>query len=249
MSDLLSRLPTVADTQREMLPLLRDKASDATEDANGTASSMLSGCLRLLAVAKFALDSDVAGFRTLLRESAGLIAGLFDRFDRGQLIDPSYVSMIQYKSLFDSLATADYDFATTFAQKIGGRPELEKKYDHVFTRTIGYALKHTVLNSSPECTEAVQAFTTACEKQGGKSYRGYANAMAAISVTDSSWFNEAVTQLIQAHRRLSGGRNMFANEPDEVICTWGLGLVNLATHRGLSGTVDYPAIPRQLSAE
>jgi hypothetical protein len=177
----------------------------------------------------------------LLKES------LIDRCDAGEPIgDGSYASMMAYRDLFDALACADFELAHRFAMKIGGRTKLERRFDHPFTRDIGYALKYLVLLPNDQATNAINAFRTRCAGKGSGSYAGYATCMEGILNGSADLFAEGVREILRVHKRLSSTGHMFSLTPDEVICTWGLGLVNLGFSRGLSAHFESPFIPQAL---
>ncbi len=130
MSGLKQRLPSLAERRRRRLDQLRANQSESVKDANGSASNMLAGALRFLAVAEYVLNKDVKKFQSYLSESAELRCRLFQRYDAGDRISPSYVSMLAYKYLFAALAAGDNSIAKDLAARMGGRQEIEAEYDH-----------------------------------------------------------------------------------------------------------------------
>ncbi len=248
MAGLAQRLEAVARDRQTMVDRWRARLSDPRENATGTASNTLAGHLRLLAIAAYALDRDVRRFRLLLGESASLVASLYDRFDSGEPIDESYVSWMGYKALFDALACGDGALATRLAAKLGGRPQIERKHDAPFTRAIASALKHVVLGAGPDVLPAVAAFAEVCRGKGNAAFAGYAAGLQAIVDADAGAVEAAVAVVLAAHPGLCSRGRMFDLTPDEVICTWALGVVNLAVSRGMPVRVDHPLVPVALVA-
>ncbi len=246
MSDLPERLESVALVLRPAMELARSRLHDPFHDRVGDAAISLVGDLKFFAIVAFAIDHDVERFRALLRESAMQKEDVYDRFEAGEPIDGSYVSLFGYKSLFDALASGDLTLAARFASKLGGRPQIERKHDHPFTRAVGPALKHLVLASGPEASPAVAAFAEACGKKGHGDYAGYPVCMRAILDRDSEAFSAGAAAVLACHKKLCRPGRMFDLGPDEVICTWLLGLANLAVSRGLSVSIDHPYVPRAL---
>jgi hypothetical protein len=249
MAGLIGRLEAIAGERQPLVEQAKANLSDAKANRTGAVTSSLAGDLRLLAVAAFALAGDVEKFRLLLRESALLRESLFDRFDAGEPVDESYVSMIAYKNLFDSLACADIDLARRFAAKLGGRLGIEKRHDHKFIRAIGYALKYVVLAPNDHAADAVATFWQECNAKGNSSYAGYAQCMKAVLDAEAASFHQGLEALLRNHKALCSRGRMFDLTPDEIICTWGLGLTNLAAARGLQVKVDHVYIPRALVNE
>lgn len=242
---LRERLPTLIEQQGDREPRLRAQLAHPVLGANGVAADMLAGHLRFLAVAAFALDGDVSKFRSLMREAVCLRLQLFERFDVGEPISPSFVSMLAYKDLFGALAVGDISLAVRFAQRMGGRQKIEQEYDNRFTRGFGYALKWLVLGSN-DARRAIGEFRVECAKT--KSYLPYADCLEAIATLNSMGLEAALKGIAKAHKRLSASGSMFHLTEDEIVCTWGLGLANLAAQRGLSVGIDNAFIPRELLA-
>src|SRR4029079_16897161 len=103
---LRDRLPMLLEMRKEHLHVLRTNATDPAKDESGTATSSLQGTLRFIGVAEVAVCKDVGSFRCHLGEVAELGLRLIERYDEGDGIDPSYVSLLRYKDIFNALAAA-----------------------------------------------------------------------------------------------------------------------------------------------
>jgi len=239
-------LRDLIEADRTDLPVLRANAADPTQDAKGDTSDMLGITLRGLGIFEYALYKDEAALRSRLTESVTIAISLFDRFERGEPIDASYLSMLAYKDLYDALALGDMHLARSLAQKMGGRKEIERQHNHPFDRAMGYALRAFVLRDREEMQVRTEAFRERCEKRGGKYFRGYASVFEAILEGDSRKANAGFVELLKGHRRMSTGNGVFRFTPDADLCVWGLGLANLARHHGLDIKISDPLIPSEL---
>ena len=71
--------------------------------------------LRFAGVAEYVANSNVEAFKKYLQEAARIKLKLIMRFDGGEPISESYVSMLSYKSLFNALASGDFVLAISRA--------------------------------------------------------------------------------------------------------------------------------------
>jgi len=247
MGDIESRLVELYEIESEDLPLLRSNAFDDTKDREGSSSSVLADSLRFVGVAEYVLNGDIASFRSKLGEAANLRLQLFQRYESGDPISKSYVTMLSYKSVLDALAAGDFSLAHDLASKMGGRDSLEREYDHPFDYALGYAIRAIVLGEEVEIPERIQAFRAECVKPGNANFLPYADLFAAIATAgDADAANHSLKQLVDAHKKESKERGVFKDSEDEVLCVWGLGVANLARHRGLAVDPVPPLIPENL---
>jgi hypothetical protein len=126
MSGIEKRLPMLLEMRKKHLKQLYVNQSDPAKDKSGSATNSLVGTLRFLAVADYVLKKDIVGFRSKLSEAAGLRSKLFNRFDAGEAISPSYVSMLSYKALCNALASGDLQLANELANHMGGATRLSE---------------------------------------------------------------------------------------------------------------------------
>jgi len=246
MSETKERFAERLQMEEEDLPFLRANASDEDKNKNGSASNVLAGAVRYLGVANYVLHHDVETFKTHLSEAATYRLKLFERFDQGDPISRSYLSMLSYKALFSALGAGDMDLAKSLASRMGGRDEIEREHDHIFDRTLGYALKAFVLGDKEAMHERAETFSKECEKKGNTYFRGYAHVFDAILEGNSDKANSGFAELISGHRKMCTGRGIFKDSEDEVLCVWGLGLANLAISHGLALNISDPLIPSDL---
>jgi len=245
MPGLIDRLPMLVEIWNEDRDIIRANAEDPVKDRNGMCSSSLVSDLRGFAVADFMLKHDIASFRSQLSESAEIYLHMFERFDRGEPIDPSYIAMLAYKELFNALAAGNLSLAKSFASHMGGRDKIEKEHDHPFDYAMGYTLRAFVLGDLPEMQKWQPLFEAVCHKHFVDCL-GYATVFQAMLTGNPDLANQGMQSIINGHKKQSKGRGVFADTDDEMLCIWGLGMANLARSRGLSVESVPPLIPNEL---
>lgn len=225
---------------------VRKNAEDVTKDRQGSSSTALASCLRFFGVTEYLVYNDIKSFKTNLTECARIYHELFVRYNSGEPISDSYVSMTSYIHLFDALAVGDLQQAKEFAALMGGRHEIEKKNDHPFDYAFGYVLKAFVLNNRPDMERYCEEFCEVCRGDGNFDFAGYGEMFQAILDIDSKKAKIAVTSIVKGHLKQSKGRGVFKYNDDERLCIWGIGIVNLARHYGLEVSPLPPLIPANL---
>lgn len=246
MSISVEKLARLAETDRSDLDLLRKKVQDGARDKNGSASCALAGALRLVAVADYLSSHDVAAFRLGLSEAAELYCRLFARFDAGEAISPSYVSMMSYKELLNALAAGNDELARSFAERMGGRQAVETEYDRPFDIALGYSLKSLLASDNAGAKRWIDEFAASCQEAESRDFQGYAKVLRAILDKDGESVSSGLADVIVGHKRQSKGSGLFKDTEDELLCVWGIGLANLAHMCGVPVHVDDPLIPADL---
>ena len=246
MSGIADRLSMLVEINSEDRQIVRANAEDPEKDRKGSCSSMLALQLQFFAVADYSLKGDVASFKAKLSEAAQIRDSMFTRFERGEPIGDSYVTMLSYKALFNALAAGDMEVAKSLAAHMGGRDALEKKHNHPFDYAMGYTLRAFVLKDSEQMQEWSPKFVAACKKTRMTDFSGYAQVFQAILADDTESANEGVKAIVKGHQKQSKGRGVFANTEDEVLCVWGIGMANLARMHGLELKAVPPLIPQDL---
>jgi len=199
-----------------------------------------------LAVADYVVHKNVTAFRRQLSEAAALRITLLERFDGGEAISPSYVSMMTYKPLLGALAANNEAVAQTLASRMGGREAIEREYDRVFERAFGLCLKSILAKDASTAQGAMQAFEHACKQRGNVDFQGYAYALRCIVNNESHLLQEAFEEIIAGHRRQSVRRGLFHQTEDEMLCVWGVGVANLAQWNGLPAPAPSALLPGDL---
>lgn len=229
--------------RRKHLQVLRANASSPEKDRDGTATGSLIGTVRFLAIASYVLDGDARAFKAGLVEAADLQKRLFDRFDAGESISPSYVSMLTYTALFDALAAGHPEEAHALAERMGGRESLENEYDRPFDIAMGYALKSVVTGDRDAAVRYIAVLERACEDRENADFAGYPGVLGAIVRRDIDIAESALDAVIAGHKRQVKGAGLFRDTEDELLCVWGVGVVNLARMQGLALRPRDPLIP------
>lgn len=243
---MMVRLEQLLQIELEDLPGLLEKAADPEENRVGVYTRSISASYRFQAVASWALHQDSANLRRHLRHSIELRLELVARFERGDPIPESFVSMLLYKSLFDALASGDLELSRKMASAMGGRDKIEREHDHPFDYALGYTLKYFTLEDRPQMDRWAAEFARVCEEQDNADLRGYAEAFTAILAGDDRSLDAAFKNIIAGHKRQSKGNGVFRDTEDELLCVWGVGLANLAKRHGRAVSVDDPLLPAAL---
>ena len=213
---------------------------------DGSAADSLAGSLRFLGVADYVLDKNVAAFRGQLSEAAMLRLKLFERFDAGEPISPSYVSMMAYKALLNALAAANEEMAQSLAEHMGGREAIEAEYDRRFDRAFGYCLKSIVVHDATAARQALQDFEKACKEPENGDFKGYVKALSSIIDRTANVLPHAFEEIVAGHKKQSVGTGLFKDTEDEVLCVWGVAIANLARWNGLPVPSANPLLPSEL---
>lgn len=234
---------------QEDIPLLRIKAADRNKDSKGIEASNYAMSLRGIGILEYVLHHDINQFKASLVEAAKIRLDLLRRYESGEPIDKSYITMINYQSLFNALAAADFDLSYEIALIIGGRDKIEKAFDHPFDSAFGYTLKWFVLQDRQNMEHWLELFRETCMEKAPAGFAGYVELFEAILTNKSSESSDAVQVIIKGHEKMSKGRGIFALSDDKYLCIWGIGMVNLARNYGLDVPEVSPLIPSDLLIE
>lgn len=245
MPKLRERLHALRELRLKNKDILYRNAADPHLDRTGSSSTGLMHFLRFQAVAAFVLDNDIQQFQTGLQQAGKIRLSLFERFDRGEPISPSVVTLLAYKELFDLLAARAFETAHELACKMENRHDVSKKENHPFDRALGHALQSLILQK-PEVTDAIGQLHEICARTTNQDFRGYPRAFQAIhEMRPLPELQDCLANILHGHKKQST-RGVFADTLDEILPLWPLGLVNLARQRGLPLSVDHPLLPREL---
>lgn len=238
-----------ASMQLENVPYLRQKMADPAIDPSGSVISNLLLALEFIGIADFVVHNDVAMFKQRLTESASLKKSMFERFNAGQPIDESYVSMLAYTSLFTALAVGNHALASELAALMGGRDALEREFDHPFDRALGYTLKAFVQKDRDLAGIWLPKFSEICQKRENINFRGYVRVFEGIDKGDLATAQTGLDEIAATHRAECKGSGIFRDSPDELLCVWGIAVANLARFNGLNVESTSSLIPDVLLVE
>ncbi len=231
---------------RERLSIARHNANDKAKDCAGMGTSLLAMHLRGLGILEYLVNDNIEKYQHCLQECATLELSLVHRFESGEPISESFVSILLYQELFTALASSNLELSVRFAHAVGGRKEIEKHHDHPFDRAMGYALKALVLDTADkaERIHTLKFRTQSVKKEAN--FQGYASVMEAIASKDQQALDSAYPHLLKNHKSHSKAGGTFSNVTDKHLSIWGIGLANLAISRGLTVSIDDPLLPQDL---
>lgn len=241
-----AKLAKVADAERQDVDFLRKKAADSAKDVKGTVANNLAGALRLVGVADYVVGNSPDLFKAGVSEAATLRSRLFERFDAGDGVSPSYVSMLAYKALLNALAAGNEQVARSLASRMGGRSDVEREYDRPFDVAFGYALKSIVLSDFESASQWVDALDVECKDAENTGFVGYAQVLRAILNASQADANAGLKEIVAGHERQCSGKGLFKDTEDELLCVWGVAVANLARMRGVQVGPVEPLIPADL---
>lgn len=219
---ILDRISILLQERQEDLPFLIE-GTEACED--GSMRDMLAGELRFIAVCKLRLEGDSTAFRSGIEKGLSVTEALFDEFDAGRPVDDSFVTYTQFHWVLDAFAAGLIDDGIRFARKLGRRPSAERKNDSMFVTEMGRAICEMVDNKPPQNSLRKQLV--------GSAFEGYWSVLCAIHTGDAIAVSQGMDEVLKRHEELCRAGEEFADTPDELVCMWGLGLMNYARHKGI----------------
>ncbi len=246
MKKMIEKLSDRLEMDIEDLPTLY-KNAEKKDDKTGIASSMLVLTLRFIGIAEYIVEHNVLSFKNRLNESSSLMKDLFERFNSGEPIDESFVAMLSYKELFNSLAAGNFELAQSLASLMGGRDAIEKDHDHPFDYALGYTLRAAVLNRADELNYRIKEFESITDESENKDFRGYTVSFKGILSRNDSITNEGLKLIVEGHKNQCKRGGVFASSiADKALCVWGIGMANLARFYSIESTSTPPLIPDDL---
>jgi hypothetical protein len=254
--ELIKRWSKILQNTIKMNSALYERYQDPIRNAEAAFNSSLSMNYRELAVLDYLLNHNIVGFAENLRIGVPFKMELFERYDKGEPmhLDASPVSMYSFKELFCALASGDMELAKTFANHMGGRPEVEDEFDDEFMLSMGYSLKYAVENNTAELQPWLSRLKEFCynPKHEMKEFIGYPLVLEALMERNLERANLAFNVLLEGHRKKCSSNKgpnygpYFYDSPDADLFVWGIGLANLCRHYGLAVQIHDPLIPDEL---
>jgi hypothetical protein len=255
-AQLIKRWGDILEEIKNDIPRRYEFYKDPTRNYKGGFCSTLQSDYRDFAVLDYLLNQDITSFKENLRNGIPFRIELFTIYDNGEPmhLDASPVSMQTFKVLFDALASGDMELAKTFANYMGGRPEVEDEFDDEFILSMGYSLKYATENDLENLKLWLPRLKDYCYNPKYKmtEFIGYPLVLEALMERDLEKANAAFKVLIEGHKKKCKsfkGPNYgyyFHDSPDADLFVWGIGLANLCRHYGLNVQIDDPLIPEEL---
>jgi hypothetical protein len=227
----IEKLAALEEMCQPDIELLRRKILEG-KDKNGSIANNLANTYRLLGVADYLLRQDIKGFKEKLSAAAELRSSLFSRFDAGEDISPSYVSMISYMALLDALAAQNIIVSQRLASQMGGRDELEKVHDRDFEMSMGYSLKYIIASEYDKAAIWIERLESACDA-AEKDFSGVPIIFKSICDADVRGLEEGFFIFSKGFKKQCKGKGLFRGTEDEVLCLWAVAFGNLAINKNL----------------
>jgi hypothetical protein len=261
---LVNRWNLVFETTKERIPRLAEKFSAEYYRSRGYYADALKDEYSLVARLDYLLNDDIDSFKNNLELGANCQLELFEIFENRKANDPpnpgldpmdlSSFSMFLFCELLDALASGNIGIAIHIASYMGGRPEIEEKYDDEFILSLGYSLKYAVENNTVQLQAWLPRLKAVCEdlEYDVKEFLGYYLVLASLLENNLEKANWAFTVLIVNHKKRCKKDKRdypflcFYDSPDADLFVWGIGLANLCRHYGLNVVIDDPLIPEEL---
>lgn len=225
----------------ELVPVLAISANNRVLDPNGRSAGSLSGVLRILGVASFYCFGDVAGFRSYLARASDLKLELCRRAMTGEAIDPSLVTLLCYRDVFNALASGAFDVADEICRNMGRDEKANRKFDHPFDKAMGESV-HSVLLERGGITEELRRSVS---KPGSKNFEGYCLLLEAIAQRSQTKVQDSLAAMAVGHARFVS-KGEFMHTEDRCLNVWGIALLNLAIAKGLEVDEDSEHLPQAL---
>lgn len=262
---LIKRWAGVLKGTKERIPRLAEKYGVEHFRSVGYYANGLKDQYALVARLDYLLNHDIASFKKNLELETECQIELFEIFENRKPSDPpnpgldpmapSYFSMFKFCKLLDALASGNMGNAICIASYMGGRSEIEDKYDDEFILSIGYCLKYAVENNRSQLQLWLPRLKAVCEdpEYDIGEFIGYYLVLAALLEHNLEKANLAFTALIENHKKRCKKPKEdypfsadFYDSPDADLFVWGIGLANLCRYYGLDVTINDPLIPDEL---
>lgn len=235
----------------EDLPFFLDKYK---HDCDAETIRTLVSLYALMGQLEYLINSEVKIYQEALQTSVRHLIELFDQFDKGMSVHPSYCSMIRFMNLLDALASGDMELSNKLALHMGGRETLEMTYDDPFIESLGYCLKYAVLGDIEELQVWLHLLREACEhpKHKLRDFLGYPLILEGLAESNSEKINRGFEVLLLGHRNRCKREQapdygpFFHNSPNAEIFFWGVGLANLCLAKGIMLEIQDELIPKNL---
>ena len=216
--------------------------SKGLHDEVGDYSSMLS--LRLIAAAVYSwlANEDVVAFKSHLKRSTDLLAGLFARAAAGDNIPRSRVEGQVDRLLLHSWA-ADVNRTK---DDVGGAWDLFLigEEAHPSRLALSRALV-AVLENRDGAEGTVVELRSACTRPA-RNYLGYATVLHGVLARNQQAVNRGVEELLVGHAKECRPGGELAYDPERYLYVSVIGIAKFAQARGLTVTPRPPLVPCEL---
>lgn len=234
-----------ADVQKRWGETLKEERKCRPSDTYP--SSRLIHDAYILAVGAYLVENDVAGFLEKVNLILQTVERLYRRHEAGEQIRLVRDWPFQHEYFFLALCINDLAFAVDLAEKCD--PEKLQPVDdqHPFNEELTSALRLLLLDRGAEARVWIGKFEKRCQYKTNAMYAGYAAAFRAIAERDAEMLEEALRKIVEDYPRQCRSGQFFENVHKALLCFYGVGIVHLARHHGLSVSFEHPLIPKALS--
>ncbi len=244
--DPVTRWSEILKDFKEDYLMVRAWHDDPVKNAKGIYIGSLADTLQGIAVMEYILHQDVMKFKTGLVEATKVASEHFTRFNAGEPIDESQVSMLCYQELLDALASGDMEVALMFSRLMGGREEIEREHDHLFAIAMGYTLKAILEDKLGHINQRLYQLDQACMDREYRNFTGYPVIFRGIVNKNLNKISEGFSIILKQHAKECKPGRMFYGITDEYLYTWGIGMANLCRYKGFDVQISDPLIPSEL---
>jgi len=253
-AELVKRWGDILQETIEHIPNLYERYNDPRRNYKADFNPALHNNHRRIGVLDYLLNHNVISFKENLRKAVSFEMELLERYDKGEPIHPSRVSMTCFAELFVALASGDMNLAQNCANLMGGRSEAEEMYDDEFVLSLGYSLKYAIENNLEKLRLWLPRLKAFCEnpKNSMSEFMGYPLVFEALLERDLEKANAAFQVLVNGHKKKCKSYKgpdygpYFDDSPDADLFVWGIGLANLCRYYGLNVQISDYLIPEEL---
>lgn len=216
--------------------------ADPMHERSGGGTFSLASKRRFQAMVALVLDGDIDTFRRRLSESVQLTLSLYQRFERGDPIGDSFVTLHGHRDLYSALALGDRETATDFARHLIRQHDLSR--GKIRTVDLAFGMCHCafVVNDRQGMEHWAAKFGERSRSGGEKSYIAYHDVFVGILHESVDEIKLGIENVAKLHRRQCGINRLF-DVTEKDLCIWGIGMVNLARWHGLQALAHPPLIP------
>lgn len=233
------------DVEKRWATVLKDERKSRHSDTYP--SSRLLNDAYILAVGAYLLDHDVTGFVNKINLILQTVEKLYQRHESGEHICLVRNWPFQHEYFFYALCINDLQFATNLARKCGPEKLQPTEQQHPFNEELTCSVRLLLLDRRAEAESWIGRFEKRCGYKSNMMYAGYASALRAIHDTDSEALGMALRKVVDDYPRQSRNREFFDSIAKGLLCFYGVGVVHLARHIGLTVSFDDPLIPVALT--
>ncbi|WP_152559157.1 immunity 49 family protein [Tumebacillus flagellatus] len=246
-------LPEIMEDHKDSIRLAIEKLKQKRVKENFIDStySSISSSYAELAMCELLLHGDVSKSKQYFYQAAVLRMFLLRAFDeKTMIVNKSYVSMSNFQKLFWAILSDNEELIVSFAQELGGRPEVEHEYGHPFSNHLGYALKFLILHDENQADKHIKPLLhlesldvqEEDEQVDAELHSGFGIVLNGIVKGDANQVENGLLELLKAHRK----NPEYHQSPEQYFAVEVLALAKLAKRYGLTVDLDDPLAPKEM---